>query len=265
MMPAVALRRLIPPSAGNSSVTVQQLLSSLEPQRSRTPLARPHLMLNMVSSADGRANIDGRSGPLGGEADRELLHGLRTVADALLVGAGTIRAEHYARILRGESERAARVTRGLATEPLTCIVSETLALRPEVVPLLNEPHARIVILTSSENTLPPTPASVEYVRAARDGRLDLTSALRQLHERFGVRTALCEGGPKLAAELLREGLIDELFLCLAPKLAGGEAALRILAGVDFDPMVPLQLLSLHEHDSYLFMRYAVGGGFGEGG
>lgn len=211
----------------------------------------------MASTADGRASIGGRSGPIGDRADTELLHGLRTEVDALLIGAGTARAERYADILRGEGDRSARMERGLAPEPLVCIASTRLDLSPQSVPLLDERDARIAILTPSQDTLPPCAASVQYLRFERDGILDLPAVISELRARHGVERLLCEGGPSLACDLIAAGLIDELFLSFAPQLASGGPALRILAGADLDPPVRLSLLALHEHDSTLFMRYSV--------
>jgi riboflavin biosynthesis pyrimidine reductase len=257
---------------------------------------RPHVALNMISSVDGRASIDGRSGPLGACADRALFHGLRAVVDAVMVGAGTARVEGYRRLIRDEAVRARRRERGLQEEPLACIVSGRLSLTPERVPLLGEPAARVAILTSSEASLPECPARVEYVRARRDGALDLEAALAELRERFGVRTLLCEGGPHLAAQLCEAGLLDELFLSLAPKLAGGDAPAkgdalatggdapakgdalatggdapagedvstggkpppRILAGAELKPPLELELAGVLEHEGHLFLRYRVG-------
>jgi riboflavin biosynthesis pyrimidine reductase len=118
-----------------------------------------------------------------------------------------------------------------------------------------------VIITPSAASLTGTSAQIEYVRADRDGRLDLRLAMRELSERFGVRTLLCEGGPHLNAELLAAGLVDELFLSLAPKLTGGEdvtgEALRIVAGVAFEQPLELELLGALENESHLFLRYGV--------
>src|SRR6202140_2868826 len=195
----------------------------------------------MVSTVDGRATIGGRSGPIGGGADRELFHALRTVVDAVMVGAGTARAERYRRLVREDSARALRRARGLRAEPLACIVSGRLALDPKDLPLLADPEAHVAILTSSQASIEASGASIEYIRAARAG------ALAQLRKRLAIRTLLCEGGPHLITQLLAAGLVDELFLSLAPKLAGGEAseeALRILAGMDLDPPVELELLGV---------------------
>jgi riboflavin biosynthesis pyrimidine reductase len=226
---------------------------------------RPHLMLNMVSSVDGRASIGGRSRPLGDAADRVLFHALRGAVDAVLVGAGTARTERYGRMIRDASRRRMRRERGLSEEPLACIVSGRLAL-PADLPLLADPAARVLILTSSPASLPATGAQIEYLRTPREDGVDLAAALTLLRERFGVRTLLCEGGPHLNSELLVAGLVDELFLSLSPKLAGdsgSEETLRILAGVECQPPVGLELLAVLRNASQLFLRYAVCASTGE--
>ncbi len=226
---------------------------------------RPRVILNMACTADGRATVGGRSGPIGDRADRELFHALRTAVDAVLVGAGTVRAERYRRLVRDETHRRLRRARGLAEEPLACIVSAGLSLSPEI-PLLADPAARIAVLTPSpEGELPGSASPVEYVRAARDGLLDLPTALAELHTRLGVRSVLCEGGPRLNGQLFAAGLVDELFLSLAPKLAGGAdpgASLRIVCGPELDPPVKLELLGVLESQSHLLLRYRVGGAGG---
>jgi riboflavin biosynthesis pyrimidine reductase len=221
---------------------------------------RPRVLLNMVSSADGHATLAGRSGGLSSPADRELFHALRLAADAVLVGAGTLRSERYGRIVRDPAARRLRTERGLAGEPLACIVSRSLALDP-AIPLLAEPESRVAILTPSDGELAGAAAEVSYIRRGAGGGCDLGAALEQLQSRFGVGLLLCEGGPHLAGELLAAGLLDELFLSLAPKLAGGDPpgkhALRIVAGPELDPPVELELLGVLSADSHLFLRYAV--------
>ncbi|HZL47901.1 MAG TPA: dihydrofolate reductase family protein [Solirubrobacteraceae bacterium] len=227
---------------------------------------RPYVMLNMVSTVDGHATLDGRSGPLSSRADRELFHGLRLAVDAVIAGAATVRVERYGRIIPDASRRRRRIERGLSEEPLACIVSGRLALDGDI-PLLADPAARVAILTPSAASLPESAAEVHYVRAARDGLLDLPAAFAELRERFAVRTLLCEGGPHLNSQLLEAGLVDELFLSLAPTLAGGDLdgnpahpeALRILAGAELSPPVGLELLGALESDSHLFLRYRVKG------
>ena len=261
----MTLRRLLPHGA---PTTVEQLVEELACPREGDLAeraaagsgSRPYLVLNMISTADGRASLGGRSGAIGGEADKELFHGLRTVVDAVMAGAGTVRAERYGRLVRDERRRQIRRERGLAEEPLACIVSGRLALTSEI-PLLADPDARVAIVTASPESLPEDcRADIDYVRAAREGVLDLPSAMSELRGRLGVRTVLCEGGPHLNSQLLAEGLVDELFLSLSPKLAGDDVAsetLRIVSGPELDPPIALELLAVLEHDSHLFLRYKI--------
>jgi riboflavin biosynthesis pyrimidine reductase len=228
-------------------------------ERPASPPARPRVLLNMVSTVDGRATVRGRSGSISGPADRELFHGLRSAVDGVLVGAGTVRTERYGRLIRNEDTRRLRAERGLAEEPLACVVSGRLAL-DEDLPLLRDPAARVVILTASAASLPAAEATVEYVRTP-GGKLDLRAALGELSERLAVHLLLCEGGPHLARELVAAGLLDELFLSLSPLLAGGEPAsgeaLRILAGAELDPPIELELRGALRCEGSLFLRYAV--------
>jgi len=253
-----ALRSLLPPAP---AIAVERLLDGLDlAERAGALVERPYVALNMIATADGRATLGGRSGKLGGAADKALFHGLRTVVDAVLAGAGTVRVEGYRRLVRDERGRARRRERGLPEEPLACIVSGRLALSEEI-PLLKDPSAHVAILTASHASLAQAcRARIEYVRCVRDGTIDLAGGMRELRERFGVRTLLCEGGPHLNAHLLAAGLVDELFLSVAPTLAGGDAtseSLRIVTGLDLDPPAAMELVSAHEHESHLFLRYRV--------
>jgi riboflavin-specific deaminase-like protein len=254
----VTVKRLLPPGDPAPVREIVEGLGLLE--HAALPSGRPYVVLNMISTVDGRATIAGRSGPIGDRADRELFRGLRTVVDGVIVGAGTVRAERYGPLIREPSARQLRHERGLSEEPVACIVSGRLSL-PADLPLLTAAQGRVVIVTASEASLPELGQRVDYVRAARAGLLDLPAALAELHERFNVRTLLCEGGPHLNAHLLAAGVVDELFLTLAPKLAGGEEmsgeGLRILAGLEIEASGELELLAVLASESELFLRYGV--------
>lgn len=256
--PPPRLNRLFAPG---DPATVEQVVQELGLwERPLSVAGRPHVMLNMIATVDGRASLGGRSGTLSDQPDRALFHALRATVDAVLVGAATLRIERYGRIIPDASRRRLRQQHGLSEEPLACIVSGRMTIAQDV-PLLAEPAARIVVLTASQASLPATAAHVEYVRAERDGQLDLAATIAGLYERYAVQSLLCEGGPHLARQLLGAGLIDELFLSLAPMLAGGEPAggeaLRILAGDELAPPVALELRSVLQSDSELFLRYGV--------
>ena len=213
---------------------------------------RPYLVLNMVTTADGRATIGGRSGPIGNPADQDLFHALRTRVDAVMVGAGTLRAENYGRLVRKPERRDARIEAGLAPDPLAVIVSGRLDL-PDDLPLLHDPEQEVLIATFSDRELPVT-AAIEYLRFD-GGVVDIPRLLRELRER-GVRSVLCEGGPTLNAELLRAGGVDELFHCIAPKLAGEPDAPTMVTGV-LHETVEMKLVSLLESEDHLFARFSL--------
>jgi riboflavin-specific deaminase-like protein len=260
----------LPLSGASQPLTAQQAVERMRPwEHAPDHAQRVRVMLNMACTVDGRATVGGRSGPIGDRGDRELFHALRTAVDAVLVGAGTVRTERYRRLVRDEAHRRLRVARGLAEEPLACIVSASLSLSPAEIPLLADPAARVAILTPAPTGELPDGSAVplEYVRAGRDGRLDLPAALGELHTRLGVRTILCEGGPHLNGDLFAAGLVDELFLSLAPKLAGGGLAggsLRILCGREFDPPLELELIEALASRSDLLLHYRVGRAGGAG-
>jgi riboflavin-specific deaminase-like protein len=220
----------------------------------RAAPGRPYIALNMVSSLDGKATIDWRTKGLSSELDRQLFHHLRTQADAVMVGAGTARSERYGRITKSDELRRKRAEQGLAPDALAVIVSGRLDLPPDL-PLLQEPEQRVLIATGSDAELAGTAARVEYLRVGDDLPL-LMSVLREQH---GVRSIVCEGGPTLNSYLLAAGLVDELFLSLTAKLAGGAAALTIVAGRELVEPAELELVSLAEGEGELFTRWRVRG------
>lgn len=213
------------------------------------PADRPYVVINMVATLDGRATIDGRAGPIGNDADRQLFHHLRTRGDAVMAGAGTVRVERYARLVHDEL-RPLRERFGTRPDPLGVVVSRSLRL-PADLPLLNEPGRDVAVITESTGTLPAVPARVHYLRMA------LPDALGALRAEHGVRAIVCEGGPNLNASLLPTGLADELHLCIAPTLAGGADPLTILSGPALDPPLGLTLVWLLESGGWLFARYTI--------
>jgi riboflavin-specific deaminase-like protein len=220
------------------------------------PQDRPYLALNMVATADGKAAVEGRTRAISSETDRAIFHNLRTQADAVMVGASTVRSEGYGPITKTEELRAKREREGVAPDPLAIVVTGRLSV-PVEVPLLQDPDSRVVIVTQSDGELSGHAAQVEYVRVA-PGALDLRPAMKQLREEYDVRSVLCEGGPTLNASLLPQGLVDELFLTVAPALAGGAQALTIVAGAPLPELASLELVWALEDGSELYLRYRVG-------
>ena len=181
-----------------------------------------------------------------------MLQRLRTRVDAVMIGAGTMRAERYGRMVSDPSYRDYREQTGLAADPLGVIVSSSLRL-PWDAPLFTDGNGEVAILTSSGDAVPETATPVEVVR--HEGGVDLTRALEWLRAERRIRSVLCEGGPILHGNLHAARAVDELFLTIAPKLAGAEER-SILSG-GLDAPLPLELAWLLDAGGELFCRYRV--------
>ena len=212
---------------------------------------RPFVATNFAVTVDGRATIGGVSGPIGSDADTAMLAGLRTRFDAVMIGAGTMRAERYGRVVANQEKRERRERIGLPHDPLMVIVSGRLDL-PWEAPLFTDGGGRILVLTASEAEPPETATSLRVIR--HEGAVDMTLAMQQLREERGIRALLCEGGPRLHSQLWAAGLVDELFLTTAPKLTGTDAP-RILEAEALPAAAELELAWLLERDGELFSRY----------
>ena len=210
----------------------------------------------MVASVDGATAVEGRSGGLGGPADRRVYLTVRSLADIVLVAAGTVRAERYGPPRLPGDLAAARRARGQAPGPRIAVVSRSLDLdwRSSLFTEA-DPAARPIIVTGSDAPAGSRAAAervADVVTAGSEG-VDLPLALAALG-RIGAASVLAEGGPSLNGALAAAGLIDELCLTISPVLAGGDTA-RILHGPPLAPPAALRLRSLCEEDGFLFARY----------
>lgn len=215
---------------------------------------RPWVRTNFVSTLDGAANgPDGLTGSINTTADRALFALLRTLADVVVVGAGTARTERYALAEPDSSGRRERA--GRPPRPAMAVVTRS----GDIPPLLREQHDDIFLVTCAQ-------APGEAVRAARktlgddhvivcgDHSVDLRRLVRALAER-GLPRILCEGGPHLMHDIVASGVLDELCLTFSPVMIGGDHP-RILVG---DPAeTDLRLRTLIESDSCLLGRWLVG-------
>jgi riboflavin biosynthesis pyrimidine reductase len=241
------MRALVPPPGTTDPVDAYGRLGRLGPRR-------PGVRLNMIASVDGAAAIDGRSGALGGPADKGLFAVLRSLADVILVGAATVRAEGYGPVRLDEGARSRRSRLGLPAVPPIAVITHTCRLDWASVFFTDaEQRPLVVTVASAAATARERAAQVAEVIVAGDSEVDLVDAVHALAAR-GHDNVLAEGGPVVAAELAAAGLLDELCLTLSPLLAGGDAH-RILAGTALAPPLRLELGHVLEAAGSLFLRY----------
>jgi riboflavin biosynthesis pyrimidine reductase len=221
--------------------------------RDHAPAGRPYVIANFVSTIDGRATFQGGSGHLGDEGDLEVFRTLRREVDAVLAGTGTLRAEQYGRILKLPPSRERRRRAGLAPEPLATTLTRSGDV-PLDIPLFAEPEAEVVLFSGREIDVSGVAAQVEVVVLDPP---DLGSALAHLRAHHQVRLLLCEGGPLMLAALVRERLLDELFLTLVPQLTGGGTGPALTTGPELPELRGMELAGVLERAGSLFLRYRL--------
>jgi riboflavin-specific deaminase-like protein len=225
--------------------------------RRREPRERPYVFVNMVASVDGATVVEGVTEQLGSPGDRHIFLLLRSLADGILVGAETVRAEGYGPPVIREEFREGRQQRGQAPMPRIAVVSRSLELDWGSA-LFTDDRSRPFILAPA-NADPQRLAAAgdaADVITAGDPQLDLARALRELAG-HGVHALLCEGGPTLNSALLAAGLVDELCLTITPALVGMGGGKRIIGGAPLPAMVGLDLAHVLEEDGNLFLRYLL--------
>jgi riboflavin biosynthesis pyrimidine reductase len=244
----VSYSRLL--SAGPDATAVE-LLAEVRP-RERAPQDRPFVFVNMVSTIDGRAQVHGRTGELGEAADLEMLLELRALADAVLIGSGTLRAEGYARLVGSKERRARREAAGLAPDPVAVLLSRGLDL-PWDAGLFAAPEQPVLVYTGAGGDPPETAAPVEVVRLEDPAPAAMLADLRAR----GVAALLSEGGPTLNSAMLAAGVVDELFLTIAPQITGEPGAIRIVEGGGLPDPIRARPVWVLRARGELFLRYAL--------
>jgi len=242
-------RRLLPDPAAD--VEPSALLGELD-WAARAPRERPYVVVNFAVTADGRAALaDGVSGGIGDDGDLELFRALRGAVDAVMAGTTTLAKERYGRLVRDPERRAARERAGLRPDPVAMVVTRSGRV-PAEIPLFDAAEQRVLLYGPPGCPLPPGRADVTLTALDPPA---LGPALADARARHGVRTLLCEGGPTVFASLLEAGLVDELFLTIAPKLAGGGPGPTITTGPGLDPALALRPGWVLERDGALYLRY----------
>jgi riboflavin biosynthesis pyrimidine reductase len=195
------------------------------------PRDRAFVRLNMVASADGGTAISGVSSGLGNRDDHAVFSALRGTGDAVLVGISTVVAEHY----HAPSE----------SDPPILVI----ARRPDISgdPDLFSTMGATLVLPEDADA---APEGIPTLRAGTGGQVDLAKVTRLL----AGQIVIMEGGPVLAGSMVALGLVDELFLTIAPRVIAGQSA-RVTHGLNADPMLWDFEHGFVDEEGFLFLRY----------
>jgi 2,5-diamino-6-(ribosylamino)-4(3H)-pyrimidinone 5'-phosphate reductase len=222
-----------------------------------TTTPRPYVFINTVASVDGKATVGGKASGLGTAVDRSVMRTLRSKADAVVIGGGTLRAEKLSLSLDADDPRP---------RPLAVILTNNGELPLERNLVRDNRQSALVLLSEAaekdvERKLGGL-AEVRRVPAAGYGSIDPAKALEILKAEYDIDLLLCEGGPTLNHALISANLADELFVTLAPMLVGGGTS-------SDEPVIPngspdqpkrMHLLSVYLASDELFLRYALNPG-----
>ncbi|MFC4602785.1 pyrimidine reductase family protein [Rhodococcus kronopolitis] len=192
--------------------------------RGPADLDRPWVRVNFVSSIDGAVTADGTSGRLGTPADRRVFATLRELADVVLVGAGTVRAEDYGGARFDDAARARRRARGQSDAPPIAVVTAGARVDPRSRLLTDTAVAPLILTCGAAPTENRDALAGAGARVLELGdRAVSTAAILDALDGLGLRRVLCEGGPTLFGQLLADDAVDELCLTTSPVLVGGRS------------------------------------------
>lgn len=196
------------------------------------PTDRAFIRCNMIESADGASSIEGRSGALGNQSDHAVFGALRAHSDAIVVGMGTVIAERY-----GPPAKPGQAVYVVANRPAV----------PNGIPLFDQ-HAATLVLTADAGD---PPGDVPVVRAGQGNTVDIAELCGQLPG----KVLNAEGGPTLAGAMIARGLVDELFVTIAPRAVVGGAG-RIFRGPEASTDPWRLVHGVCDDEGFLFLRYA---------
>lgn len=249
MSEAGPIHGLLPPT-GEDPLTEQEVLQAYP-----WPQSRHWVRAMMVTTLDGAATgPDSLSGSVSSPADQQIFNAVRRDADAVLIGAGTLRAEQYTPMRAKPNDTARREAAGQLPAPVVVVVSGSLDL-PWELPLWSESSCRPLVLTGTD-------ADPDNLAIAR-GHADVV-ALDEATPQAIVDTLvdrklpriLCEGGPKLLRDLIAADLVDEADITVSPVFAGNETSPQTPS---LSHVAEFRLASVLHGDATLMMRYLAEG------
>ena len=221
---------------------------------------RPRVTINVAMSADGKISTHSREKfSLGSPEDRRIMDVLRARADAVIVGARTVRNDGWAIRVRDPEIRRKRVARGRRPHPLNVVLSTRLDLSPNSQ-FFEHPRTEKLIITSRQAKASRIRRFDKYgdVWVTPSNRIRPGAVLRELQRR-GHKKILLEGGGELNFSFFKERLVDEIYITVTPRIIGGQSAPTPVDGSGFlkNDQVRLQLVSSRRRGEEVFLRYRV--------
>lgn len=251
------LLRLFPEPA--KRLWVEDVYADLDLPPGKT--GKPYTVINAVGTLDGRGAVEGKSTPIGSGMDHRLMRNIRANVDAVLVGAGTLRSEENLMLTVDEPLTKRRRERGLKEQPLSIILTGGGDV-PSGARIFQEDEDGDVVVFAGSLTDQQTLAKLSYVATTRiaaggSGVPEPEEVLEILAREFGVSRLLVEGGPSVNRSFLEAGLVDELFLTLAPKIVGGDHKSLVEGEPLSQEVTPHNLISIYLCDSEIYLRYQL--------
>lgn len=222
---------------------------------------RPFVYINMAMTADGKITSALREEPAFTSArDKQTMDRLRAEADAVLVGAGTLRADDPALAVRDAEMQAHRRALGKPDGLVNVLVTKSAAIDPasRFFGAAEKSDRIVATVTDAPADRVARLSAVAEVWAVGAGSVDLRELLARLAAR-GIGRLLVEGGGELNWGFVRDDLFDELYVTVAPALLGGRDAPTLCEGegLRMAGLRRLRLVSAEVVDDEIFCRYAA--------
>jgi len=239
---------------GNMTSEVSDLIQTYKSDKRTHHNGEPWVLLNMISSSNGLATLNGLSGSLGGTADKALFKTLRSISDVIIVGYGTVRDEQYRPPQLTKEAIKQRESQGRSDLPVIAVISNRLNFDKEI-PLFSSKGYRPVVVTSSSSPgINRTDlSSICDVFVSGEEKVDLKEAVTLLSSRFG-KVVLVEGGPSLNTQFVKDDLFDELCITTSPHRSKDIHAPVVTTGESYGKglMIEDRVIEL---DGFTFTRF----------
>ncbi|MCK4491782.1 MAG: 2,5-diamino-6-(ribosylamino)-4(3H)-pyrimidinone 5'-phosphate reductase, partial [Candidatus Altiarchaeales archaeon] len=221
---------------------------------------KPFVFINAAMSVDGKiSTVERKQVRISNDADLRRVDGLRAGVDAVLVGMTTVVGDDPKLTVKSEKLRKKRINEGKPENPMKVTVGKTDNMKIDS-DFLDYGDAEVVIFTTEKSDPQKISELREKARIFVGGRerVDLRYVMRTLRE-MGVERVMVEGGATINYELIREGLVDEIYVAIAPIIFGGSSAPTLMDGNGFTgkDAVRLELIGNEKLGDLMIMKYRV--------